>query len=481
MDNLTYIKEHLLSPVGIDEAFLAQALSQLSERKIDFGDLFFEHEVSESFALDENIVKGGSFAISGGVGVRGVLGEKCGFAYSDVIEKQAILDACMAARSISAGHNCSRVAIEALHPKQVKALYSQENPLNSLSRAEKIKILTTANEIARGLDPRVDQVAISLHQSHRMMLVADTDGSIAADVKPVVQFSVQVVMRDGERRESGMSSMGGAYLLDEIIKGDAFHDIAKDAVRMASVKMQAVAAPAGMMPVVLGAGWPGVLIHEAVGHGLEADENYINASAYSGRVGEKVASDACTIIDDGTIARRRGSQSFDDEGTPTQSNVLIEKGVLKGYMHDRKSAMLMKMAPTGNGRRESYDYPPLPRMTNTYMMPGEYDKEEIIASVDKGIYAVNFSGGQVDPTSGRFVFSTSEAFLIENGKVTTPIKGATLIGNGPETMKKVSMVANDLQFDPGVGFCGKQGQSLMVGIGQPTLKIDEITVGGTQN
>ena len=481
-DNLAYVKEHLLHAAGVDESSIAAALALLTERKLDFGDLFFEHNEVKSIVLDDNIIKGGSFDIAGGVGVRALVGEKCGFAYSMDINAQAIKDACLAARSISQGHNCERLNItpQSLKPLQLKPLYVNDSPFFTLSQEEQVKLLQTANEVARSADPRVDQVSVSLSASHRLMLVANTDGTIAADVKPVVQFTVNTVLRSGDRRESGFASMGGAYLPDELLKDEAYKKVALEAIRVASVNLEAIPAPAGVMPVVLGAGWPGVLIHEAVGHGLEADENQTKASAFSGRMGQKVASEACTIVDDGTLERRRGSQSCDDEGTPTQHTVLIEKGILKSYMHDRKSARLMNMQPTGNGRRESFDCLPMPRMTNTFMMPGDYNKEELIASVDKGIYAVNFSGGQVDITSGRFVFSTSEAYLIEHGKVTTPIKGATLIGNGPETMQKVSMVANDLEFDRGIGYCGKGGQSVMVGIGQPTLKVDEITVGGTQ-
>lgn len=499
-DNVSYVKESLLHPSGVDEKVLEHGLQLLQERKLDFGDLFFEHTESSVIALDDNIIKAASYDISGGVGVRALVGEKCGFAYSMDINPESIREACLAARSISQGHECQRVNISAgagaalgavgagacgavgagLKPLALKPLYVQDNPLQSMTHTDKVKLVQAANEVARAADPRVDQVAVSLSQLHRLMLVVNTDGIIAADVKPVVQFSVMTVLKNGERRESGFASMGGAYLLDELLKEEAYKKVALEAIRVAAVNLEAIAAPAGVMPVVLGAGWPGVLIHEAVGHGLEADENQTKASAFSDRLGQKVASEACTIVDDGTLMQRRGSQSCDDEGTPTQHNVLIEKGILKSYMHDRKSARLMNMAPTGNGRRESFDCTPMPRMTNTFMLPGEYDKEELISSVERGIYAVNFSGGQVDITSGRFVFSTSEAYLIEKGKITTPIKGATLIGNGPETMQKVSMVANDLEFDRGVGVCGKGGQSVMVGIGQPTLKVDEITVGGTQ-
>lgn len=480
-DNLAYVKENLLHPAGVDDQVLEQSLLLLQERQLDFGDLFFEHTQSSAITLEDNIIKAASYDINGGVGVRALLGEKCGFAYAMDLNPQALTEACLAARSISQGHSCARVNVSAgLKPLALKPLYVQDNPLHSLSHSQKVQIVQEANKVAREADPRVDQVSVTLSQLHRLMLVANTDGIVAADVKPVVQLSIVTVLKNGERRESGFASMGGAYLLEELLKDEAYKKVALEAIRVASVNLEAIPAPAGSMPVVLGAGWPGVLIHEAVGHGLEADENQTKASAFSDRMGQKVASSACTIVDDGTLMYRRGSQSCDDEGTPTQHNVLIEKGVLKSYMHDRKSARLMKMAPTGNGRRESFDCTPMPRMTNTFMMPGEYDKEELISSVEKGIYAVNFSGGQVDITSGRFVFSTSEAYLIEHGKVTTPIKGATLIGNGPETMQKVSMVANDLEFDRGVGVCGKGGQSVMVGIGQPTLKVDEITVGGTQ-
>lgn len=482
IDNLTYVKEHLLSKSGIDDAFLAQCLSLLAERRIDFGDLFFEHVIAESFSMDEGLVKGGSFSITSGVGVRTLLGEKTGFAYSDVIEKKVILEACKAARSISSGQNCGRVAIQAdeLQAQKLKALYVQENPLESLSREQKIEILNKIDRIARAADPRVEQVSAHLSQMHRLMLVANTDGTISADVKPVVQLNASVVMSSGDKRETGFAANGGAFLLTEFMRPNCCEEIAHEAVRLAALNLEAQAAPAGQMPVVLGAGWPGVLIHEAVGHGLEGDANYAKNSAYHDKMGQQVASTACTIVDDGTLPNRRGSQSCDDEGSLSTHNVLIEKGVLKNYMHDRKSAMLMKTAPTGNGRREAYDYIPMPRMTNTYMMPGDYKKEEIIASVKKGIYAANFHGGQVNITSGRFVFTTAEAYLIEDGKITTPIKNATLSGTGFETMQKVSMVADDLEFDKGIGMCGKGGQSVMVGIGQPTVKVDELIVGGTE-
>lgn len=481
MDNLAYVKEHLLHPADIDEAFIAQCLALFKERHLDFGDIFFEHEVSESFRMSEGIIKSGNYQICAGAGVRGQIGDKTGLAYSDAIDRNAILDACKAARSVSSGHNCIRCDFTPAELKalSLKPLYVQDNPLDSLSRDAKIQLLKRANEVARAADSRVDQVDINLSQVHRMMLVANTDGTICADVKPVVQFNVSVVMKNQERTESGSSAMGGAYLLDELLKGDAYEKVALDAVRMAQVNMESIPAPAGSMPVVLGAGWPAVLIHEAVGHGLEGDCNYLKTSFYHDKMGQKVASELCTIVDDGTLERRRGSQSCDDEGTPSQHNILIENGILKSYMHDRRSARLMGMKPTGNGRRQSYSDMTIPRMTNTYLMPGPYKKEELIASLDRGIYAVNFSGGQVDPTSGRFVFSASEAYLVEHGKITAPIKGATLIGSGAETMNRVCMVADDLEFDRGIGWCGKAGQSVRVGIGQPSVKISEITVGGS--
>lgn len=478
MDNLAYVKDYLLKKAGIDDAFLAQCMALLQERKLDFGDLFFEHSVSESFYLEEGIIKEGAYRISSGAGVRGLVGEKTGFAYTDVIDKNAILDACKAARTISAGHSMSAHGIN-LTNNSLAPLYVQDNPLESLTREQKIALMNKANEVARSADSRVDQVDVSLGQVHRLMLVVNTDGVISADVKPIVQFNVSVVMKNGDRHESGHSSMGGSYLLDKLLKDNAYEKVALDAVRMASVNLESILAPAGSMPVVLGAGWPAVLIHEAVGHGLEGDGNYHKTSAFWDKIGQKVASDECTIVDDGTLPNRRGSQSCDDEGTPSAHNVLIENGILKSFMHDRRSAMLMGAKPTGNGRRQSYNCITIPRMTNTYMMPGKYDKNELIESLDRGIYAVNFSGGQVDTTSGRFVFSASEAYLVEKGKIVAPIKGATLIGTGDETMKKICMVGNDLEFDHGIGWCGKQGQSVRVGIGQPTVKISEITVGGS--
>ena len=455
-----------------------KALNHLNSRKIDFGDIFFERSVSEGFFLEEGIIKGGSFSISQGVGVHAVLGAKSGFAYSDVLDSKSLMEACSAAHCISQGHECNSVRIEPSVKKTVP-LYVEDDPITSMDRAKKAAILEILDKKARALDPRVVQVIGSLNCSHSTIMVMPTDAQVRCDIKPMCNISVSVVMESNGRREEGFSATGGAVLLESLLKDDTLDELASEAVRVASVNLEAVSAPSGTMSVVLGAGWPGVLVHEAVGHGLEGDFNRTGSSAYTGRIGQKVASEACTIIDDGTIPNRRGSISFDDEGTDSACNVLIEKGILKSYMQDKQNALLMNMKPTGNGRRQSYNCVPIPRMTNTYLQNGEYDKDEIISSVKKGIYAVNFKGGQVDITSGEFVFSASEAYLIENGKVTSPIKGATLIGNGPKTMQQVSMVGNNLEFDRGIGMCGKAGQGVAVGIGQPTVKIDSITVGGT--
>ena len=462
----------------LDEQICEQAIARLNERHIDFGDLFFSRHVSESFGLEEGIVKGGAFDINQGVGVRAVIGGKTGFAYSDVLDRASLFSAVNAARSISSGQRADHINITCQH-KLFTPLYVDQDPVTSTPRAKKIQALETLDKQIRQQDSRVIQVLANLHCSNQVRIVFTTEGKIAFDYKPMSQLSVSVVLEQRGRRERGFAAAGGAFLLDCILTEDKLQEIAHEAVRVGQVNLEAQPAPAGTMTVVLGKGWPGVLIHEAVGHGLEGDFNRTGSSAFSGLIGQQVASSACTIIDDGTLPNRRGSLTFDDEGTKTSHNVLIEKGILKGYMQDRQNAALMGQSLTGNGRRENYNSLPMPRMTNTYMLPGDYDPQEIISSVKQGIYAVNFSGGQVDITSGKFVFSTSEAYLIENGKVLQPIKGATLIGNGPETMKQVSMVGNDLDFDQGIGVCGKDGQSVPVGIGQPTLKIDAITVGGT--
>ncbi|MBX9913912.1 MAG: metalloprotease TldD [Pseudomonadaceae bacterium] len=474
---LLSVSEHLLGPGGLTIESLPAVLGDLAGPGIDAADLYFHAQVSETWVLEDGIVKEGSFNLDQGVGVRAQSGEKTGFAYSNAITPDALSQAARAARSISRAGQQGRV--QAFSSAPVTALYAPDNPLDVLSRAEKVELLKRVDVATRALDPRIQQVTVSLAGVWERILVAALDGSLAADVRPLVRFNVSVIVEQNGRRERGGHGGGGRTDYRYFLNEDRAMGYAREALRQALVNLEAIAAPAGSMPVVMGAGWSGVLLHEAVGHGLEGDFNRKGSSAYSGRVGEKVASSLCTIVDDGTLFERRGSLSVDDEGTKTQCTTLIENGILKGYMQDKLNARLMGVAPTGNGRRESYAHLPMPRMTNTYMLAGESDPAEIIASVKKGLYCANLGGGQVDITSGKFVFSTSEAYLIENGKITAPVKGATLIGNGPEAMSRVSMVGNDLALDSGVGTCGKDGQSLPVGVGQPTLKIDAITVGGT--
>ena len=471
-------RDTLLAPAGLDERALEKALDSLMGHAIDGGDLYFQSTHFESWMLEDGIVKEGNHSIEQGVGVRAISGEKTGFAYSDEILMPALLSAASAARAI-ARQPGQGLALRAWQPVGVQHLYPPVNPLESLSADDKVALLRRLDAEARRQDPRVEQVIVSLAGVHEVILVAGTDGTLAADVRPLVRLNVNVIVSDKGRREQGSSGGGGRDTYDRVLSEETALWHAREAVRQALVNLEAVEAPAGVMPVVLGPGWPGVLLHEAVGHGLEGDFNRKGTSAFAGRIGERVASPLCTVVDDGTLPGRRGSLNIDDEGTPTQQTVLIENGILKGYMQDRLNARLMGTTSTGNGRRESYAHQPMPRMTNTFMLPGEHTPEEIIASVDRGLYAVNFGGGQVDITSGKFVFSASEAYLIEHGRVTRPVKGATLIGDGPEVLTRVSMVGNDLQLDRGVGTCGKEGQSVPVGVGQPTLKVDELTVGGT--
>ena len=471
------VAERLLAPGGLGLEDLPGLLGELALPGVDAADLYFQGQVTESWVLEDGIVKEGGFHLEQGVGVRALSGEKTGFAYSNAIEAGALRQAAEAARSIARGGQCGRVAIAS--PSRFASLYGQGNPLEDLDRAAKVALLKRVDEATRALDPRVRQVTVSLAGVWEHVLVAALDGSLAADIRPLVRFNVSVIVEQGGRRERGAQGGGGRVGYRWFLEGDRVMDYAREAVRQALVNLEAGPAPAGTLEVVLGPGWSGVLLHEAVGHGLEGDFNRKGSSAYSGRVGQKVASELCTIVDDGTLADRRGSLSVDDEGTPTQCTTLIENGVLKGYMQDKLNARLTGVAPTGNGRRESYAHLPMPRMTNTYMLAGQSDPEEIIRSVKKGLYCASLGGGQVDITSGKFVFSTSEAYLIEDGRITAPVKGATLIGNGPEVMTRVSMVGNDLALDQGVGTCGKDGQSVPVGVGQPTLKLDAITVGGT--
>ncbi|ART82845.1 metalloprotease TldD [Oceanisphaera profunda] len=480
--SIEQINRSILVPNELDMALLDAQLARLSRHQIDFADLYFQNSVHESWVLEDGIVKDGSYNIEQGVGVRAVSGEKTGFAYSDELTASALDQAVSAARGIAEKGGDGRFKVG--KSQIITPRYMGVNPLDSLSREQKIELLQQMDAFGRSLDSAVSQVIVSISGVYEEILVLATDGTLATDLRPLVRLNCSVLVERNGRRERGGSGGGGRtgyeYFLDIVDGQPRAMSYVKEAVRQALVNLEAIDAPAGTMPVVLGAGWPGVLLHEAVGHGLEGDFNRKGSSAYAGRIGEKVASSLCTIVDDGTLADRRGSISVDDEGTPGAYNVLIENGILKGYMQDKLNARLMGMAPTGNGRRESYAHLPMPRMTNTYMLAGESSPEDIIKSVKKGIYAPNFGGGQVDITSGRFVFSASEAYLIEDGKITAPIKGATLIGNGPEAMSQVSMVGNDLALDAGVGVCGKEGQSVPVGVGQPTLKLDQLTVGGTQ-
>ncbi|NLO80152.1 MAG: metalloprotease TldD [Xanthomonadaceae bacterium] len=476
-NNLQLVRQHILEPAGLTERDLERVFGQLMAPGVDAADLYFQASRHEGWVLEDGIVKEGSRSLDQGVGVRAISGEKTGFAYSDEIILPALLEASGAARAIARSGQSGR--LQAWQAGGGLSLYAPINPLDSLTAEEKIALLQRLDAEARRLDPRVEQVIVSLAGVHDMILVANSDGRLSADVRPLVRLNVTVIAQQNGRRETGSSGGGGRFGYEYFLEGDRALNYAREAVRQAVLNLEAVEAPAGTMPVVLGPGWPGVLLHEAVGHGLEGDFNRKGTSAFAGRISERVASPLCTVVDDGTLDRRRGSLNIDDEGTPTQTTVLIEKGVLKGYMQDNLNARLMGTVSTGNGRRQSYAHLPMPRMTNTYMLAGPHDPEEIIRSVKKGLYAVNFGGGQVDITSGKFVFSASEAYLIEDGRITVPVKGATLIGSGPEVMTRISMVGNDLQLDGGIGTCGKDGQSVPVGVGQPTLKVDALTVGGT--
>ena len=476
--SLEIAKQALLSPTGLTENDLSTVLAKLSGQHIDSADLYFQSMRQESWSLEDGIVKEGHYHIEQGVGVRAISGEKTGFAYSDEIILPALTQAAVTASAIT--RQGQQRQIQAWQSSHAPRLYTADDPLASLTVQDKIQLLQQLDSQARKIDPRVKQVFVSLSGSYEVILIAATDGTLAADVRPMVRLNVSVIAEHKGRREQGSCGGGGRISYDYFMHDQRAEQYVQEAVRQALVNLEAVDAPAGGMPVILGPGWPGVLLHEAVGHGLEGDFNRKASSVFSNRIGERVAAKGCTVVDNGTMPGRRGSLNVDDEGVVTQETVLIEDGILKGYMQDKHNAHLMGVKPTGNGRRESYAHLPMPRMTNTYMLAGNYDPQEIIASVDKGIYAVNFGGGQVDITSGKFVFSASEAYLIENGKVTRPVKGATLIGNGPEVMQKISMLGNDLQLDLGVGVCGMEGLCVPVGVGQPTLRIDELTVGGTQ-
>lgn len=471
------VMTRMLEPAGLEERHLSTTLDGIMQGGADYADLYFQVSRQESWTLEDGIIREGSFSLDQGVGVRAISGEKTGFAYSDELLLPALKQAAEAARAIARQGQTKRLS--AWRRGESPPLYPVTDPTTSIDDKQKTALITAIDEKTRALDPRVERVVVSMTSSQDLVLVAATDGTLAADVRPLVRFNVSVILEHNGRREQGYAGGGARADLGYFLDGDLPMDYAREAVRQAIVQFDAVPAPAGMMPVVLGPGWPGILLHEAVGHGLEGDFNRKGTSAFSGKIGQQVASKLCTIVDDGTLSNRRGSLRIDDEGTPGQYNVLVENGILRGYMQDKLNARLMGVAPTGNGRRESFAHVPMPRMTNTYMLAGPHDPEEIIASVEKGLYAPNFGGGQVDITSGKFVFSASEAYLIENGKITAPVKGAMLIGDGPEALAKISMVGNDLELDSGVGTCGKDGQSVPVGVGQPTLKIDELTVGGT--
>ena len=479
LERLATARQLLLDPFGLTEASLTRALNTISAHRVDDADLYFQYTRSEGWSLEEGIVKSGSFSIDQGVGVRAVAGEKTAFAYSDDISEAALLDAARTVRTIAAAGQSRRVKIDT--PQQIAAsrsLYAGMDPIASLDSVQKVALLERVEKMARAKDPRVVQVMAGMAGEYDVVMVARADGTLAADVRPLVRVSITVIAEQNGRREVGSAGGGGrfgfGYFTDALLQ-----QYVDQAVHAALTNLDSRPAPAGEMTVVLGAGWPGILLHEAVGHGLEGDFNRKGSSAFSGRVGQRVAAKGVTVLDDGTIADRRGSLNIDDEGHASQKNVLIEDGILKGYIQDAMNARLMKTAPTGNGRRESYAHVPMPRMTNTYMLAGDKTPEEIIASIDRGLYASNFGGGQVDITSGKFVFSASEAYWVEKGKILYPVKGATLIGNGPDAMTRVSMIGNDLALDSGVGTCGKDGQSVPVGVGQPTLRIDGLTVGGT--
>ena len=475
---LSLATDRLLLPAGLDAGGLERTFGTLLGPGIDFGDLYFQHARRESWSVEDGIVKDGAHSIEQGVGVRAIAGEKTGFAYSDDIHSDALLAAAQSARAISreGGAQSARSLVRG----SGRALYPALDPIDGMGNEAKVEMLKRLDRYLRTADPRVQQVMVSLSGGVDTVLIARSDGVLAADIRPLVRLNVQVIVEQHGRRESGYSGGGGRYSYEELFADGRPEGFAREALRQALVNLEAIPAPAGVMTVVLGPGWPGVLLHEAVGHGLEGDFNRKGTSVYAGRIGERVAAPGVTIVDDGTLDGRRGSLNIDDEGHPTQCTTLIEDGILVGYMQDSLNARLMGVAPTGNGRRESFAHMTMPRMTNTYMRAGQHDPEEMIRSVKRGLYAVNFGGGQVDITSGKYVFSATEAYLIEDGRITAPVKGATLIGNGPETMQKVRMVGNDLALDEGVGICGKDGQSVPVGVGQPSLLIEGITVGGTQ-
>ena len=478
LERLATAQRYLLEPFGLDESHLRRALAEITTHRVDDADLYFQYTRSEGWSLEEGIVKTGSFSIDQGVGVRAVTGEKTAFAYSDDISWESLVDAARTVRTIAQADKSAKRRVPARKIAPSRALYAGLDPISSLDSTAKVELLGRVEKLARASDPRIVQVMAGLASEYDVVLIARADGTLAADVRPLVRLSVTVIAEQNGRREMGSGGGGGrfglAYFDDACLK-----QYVNDAVQSALINLEARPAPAGEMTVVLGPGWPGILLHEAIGHGLEGDFNRKGSSAFSGRVGQRVAAKGVTVLDDGTLSDRRGSLNVDDEGHVSQRNVLIEDGILQGYIQDAMNARLMGVRPTGNGRRESYAHLPMPRMTNTYMLGGDKSPEEILASMDKGLYATNFGGGQVDITSGKFVFSTSQAWWVEKGKLQYPVKGATLVGNGPDALTRVSLIGNDMALDSGVGTCGKEGQSVPVGVGQPTLRIDGLTVGGT--
>ena len=478
IERLATANDLLLAPFGLTVVDLGKTLGIIGQRQIDDADLYFQYTRAEGWSLEEGIVKTGSFSIDQGVGVRAVTGEKTAFAYADDISAASLNDAAHTVRAISTAARSDRIKLPRRTVAKSRRLYDSLDPIGSLDSTAKVTLLERVEQMARAVDPRIVQVMAGLASEYDVVLVARLDGSLAADVRPLVRLSVTVIAEQNGRREVGSFGGGGrfglSYFDDALVKS-----YVDEAVTAALTNLESRPAPAGEMTVVLGPGWPGVLLHEAVGHGLEGDFNRKGSSAFSGRIGQRVAAKGVTVLDDGTIPDRRGSLNVDDEGHATQRNVLIEDGILKGYIQDAMNARLMRVKPTGNARRESYAHIPMPRMTNTYMLGGDTDPREIVASIKKGLYATNFGGGQVDITSGKFVFSASEAFWVENGKIQYPVKGATIVGSGPESLKRITMIGNDMRLDSGVGVCGKEGQSVPVGVGQPTLRLDGLTVGGT--
>ena len=472
------VQNHLLKPSGLEIAQIEAALGDLNISGVDLADLYFESSHAESWSLEDGIVREGSHSIDQGVGVRAVSGEKTGFAYSDELALPALRDAVSAARSITHQGQAKNIALTNNTPAATR--YMHDDPIHLVDTERKLSLLRTLDQRVRAADPRVEEVSVNLSGKHSNILIVGTDGTLSADIRPLVRLNVSVIVAAHGKRESASFGGGGRYSYTELLEGKG-EEIADEALRQALINLEAIPAPAGELDVVLGSGWPGILLHEAIGHGLEGDFNRKGTSAFAGRIGERVASEQCTVVDDATLPNRRGSLAIDDEGISGQNTMLIEKGILRGYLQDKHNANLMGVPSTGNGRRQSYAHRPMPRMTNTYMHNGQFEHEEIIQSVQKGLYAVSFGGGQVDITNGKFVFSASEAYLIENGKITQPVKGATLIGNGPDVLTRVTMVGNNLALDNGVGTCGKQGQSVPVGVGQPSLRIDALTVGGTES